>query len=128
MDEGLDAALVMQVRRRVFGMAIVGQEQMRTPELRKASSRSRCSSVAKSNSSHGEGLGRDGSERHFGAGQQPPVGRRRVADHDQRRHGVAMRGSACNVPCRCARCANPAIPTSALTTETPTPCRPPETL
>ncbi len=57
---------------------------MVTPELRKASSRSRCSSVAKSNSVMVKVFVRR-QERHFGAAL---VARR--ADHGERRHGVAV--------------------------------------
>ena len=57
---------------------------MRTPELRKASSRSRCSSVAKSNSHHGEGVCRR-QERDLGAALV--VG---GADHRERRDGFAV--------------------------------------
>jgi hypothetical protein len=42
--EGLDAALVAQLDALLLGVAAVGQDD-RTPEFRKASSRSRCSSV-----------------------------------------------------------------------------------
>ena len=57
---------------------------MLTPELRKASSRSRCSSVAKSYSMFLK-VSRGGEERHFGAA--PAIG---LADHLQRRDRIAM--------------------------------------
>ena len=69
----------------------------------------------------GEGLGR-GEEGDFGAALA--VG---VADHLERRHRIAM-GELDEMFLAVAPDAQVQLLDSALTTETPTPCRPPDTL
>jgi hypothetical protein len=49
LDEGRDAAFIIELDRLHLGVAGIGEDR-RTPELRKASSRKRCSSRSKSNS------------------------------------------------------------------------------
>ena len=83
-DEGLDAALVASSPRASRPRGACRTARCVTPELRKASSRSRCSSVAKSNSIMVKVFGRR-QEGHLGAALA--VG---VADDRQRRHRVAV--------------------------------------
>ncbi len=70
----------------------------------------------------GEGFDR-GQKRHLGAALA--IG---IADRRERRHRVAMGEFDEVAPCRRARPRNCNLLDSALTTDTPTPCRPPDTL
>ena len=120
LDECLDAALEAHLFALLDGMALVGEHD-RTPELRKASSRSRCSSVAKSNSVMVKvcGLGRKvTSVPRLSCGS---------ADDGERASASPSRNSMkCSLPSR--QMVSLSQVDSALTTETPTPCSPPDTL
>ena len=94
---------------------------MVTPELRNASSRRRCSSVAKSNSI---------MVKVFGEGKNvtsvprlPPVSPTTFSGATATPSRNSMK---CSLPSR--QIVSLSQLDSALTTETPTPCRPPETL
>ena len=94
---------------------------MRTPEFRKASSRSRCSSVAYLYSMLVKVAGEA-----WNLTRVPfaPFGR---ADDRKRLHRLAhLEAGEMLLPSR--QIVSSSQSDSALTTETPTPCRPPETL
>ncbi len=119
-DERLDAALVAHLLALLDRVAHVGEHdgdagieegELAQPVLQRREIELR----------HGEGLLRR-QERHLGAAL---VARR--ADHGERRHRSPSRNSMkCSWPSR--QIVSLSQLDSALTTETPTPCRPPETL
>ena len=92
-----------------------------TPEFRKASSRSRCSSVAKSNSVMVKVCGE--GRKVTSVPRLPPASPTTASGATASPSRNSMK---CSLPSR--QIVSLSQVDSALTTETPTPCRPPETL
>ncbi len=94
---------------------------MLTPELRKASSRRRCSSVAKSNSTMVKVLG-DGKK----VTSVPRLPFESPTTFSGATATPSANSMKCSLPSR--QIVSLSQLDSALTTETPTPCKPPDTL
>ncbi len=87
-DEGLDAALVMQVDLDLFGVAAVDQLQI-DPRIEEGQLAQAVFQRGEVEFGLGEGGGR-GEEGHLGAGARALLGLRRRADHFEGLDGVAM--------------------------------------